>query len=90
MSSFQELEEANNKIRQLTNSYKELMISYKELMHNYKDQSKELDKLNKELLFFHREIRQHKQQWENMFYSPSPEGYAFEEAKVERKRAQSK
>ena len=88
MSTFQELEtakleEANRKIKQLT-------ISYNELMNSYKDQSIELNKLNKELLFFHREIRQHKQQWENMFYSPSPEGYAFEEAKVERKRAQSK
>jgi hypothetical protein len=89
MSSFQELDEANNKIRQLTISYNELKNSYKELIHNYKDQSNELDKVNKELLFFHREIRQHKQQWENMFYSPSPEGYAFEETKVERKRAQS-
>ena len=88
MSTFQELdkkllEEANNKIKQLT-------IGYKELLIKYNDQSNELDKLNKELLFFHREIRQHKQQWENMFYSPSPEGYAFEEAKIERKRAQSK
>ena len=83
MSTFQELEEANNKIKQLT-------IGYKELLIKYNDQSNELDKLNKELLFFHREIRQHKQQWENMFYSPSPEGYAFEEAKIVRKRAQSK
>ena len=88
MSTFQELEtakleEANRKIKQLT-------ISYNELMNCYKEQSVELDKLNKELLFFHREIRQHKQQWENMFYSPSPDGYAYEEAKVERKRAQSK
>lgn len=88
MSTFQELEtakleEANRKIKQLT-------ISYNELMNSYKEQSVELDKLNKELLFFHREIRQHKQQWENMFYSPSPDGYAYEEAKVERKRAQSK
>ena len=88
MSTFQELEtakleEANRKIKQLT-------ISYNELMNSYKEQSVELDKLNKELLFFHREIRQHKQQWENMFYSPSPEGYAYEETNVERKRAQSK
>ena len=83
MSTFQELEEANNRIKQLT-------IGYKELLIKYNNQSNELDKLNKELLFFHREIRQHKQQWENMFYSPSPEGFAYEEAKVERKRAQSK
>jgi hypothetical protein len=88
MSTFQELEtakleEANRKIKQLT-------ISYNELMNSYKEQSVELDKLNKELLFFHREIRQHKQQWEDMFYSPSAQGYAFEEANVERKRAQSK
>ena len=90
MSSFQELEEANKKINELTISNKQLTIGYKELLIKYKDQSKELDKLNKELLFFHREIRQHKQQWENMFYSPSPEGYAYEEAKLERKRSQSK
>jgi predicted nucleic acid-binding Zn-ribbon protein len=88
MSTFQEsetakLEEANRKIKQLT-------ISYNELMNSYKEQSNEINKLNNELIFFHREIRQHKQQWENMFYSPSPEGYAFEEANLERKRSQSK
>jgi hypothetical protein len=35
-------------------------------------------------------MRQHKQQWENMFFSPSAQGYAFEEEKLERKRANSK
>jgi hypothetical protein len=48
-----------------------------------------MNKLNNELQFFHREMRQHKQQWENMFYSPSAQGYAFEEEKLARKRSQS-
>lgn len=89
MSTFQEtdykklLDEANHKIKQLTISYKDLTVSYKE-------QSKEINKLNNELNFFHREMRQHNQQWENMFFSPSEQGYAFEEEKLVRKRAQSK
>ena len=83
MSTFENnLDEANDKIKQLTNKYKELSILYKE-------QSDEKNKLNNELQFFHREMRQHKQQWENMFYSPSAQGYAFEEEKLARKRSQS-
>ena len=85
MSTFQDkqLDEANDTIKRLTNKYNDLSILYKE-------QSKEINKLNNELQFFHREMRQHKQQWENMFFSPSAQGYAFEEEKLERKRAQSK
>jgi hypothetical protein len=83
MSTFENnLDEANNKIKQLTNKYNDLSILYKE-------QSDEKNKLNNELQFFHREMRQHKQQWENMFYSPSAQGYAFEEEKLARKRSQS-
>jgi hypothetical protein len=85
MSTFQDkkLDEANDTIKKLTNKYNDLSILYKE-------QCQEINKLNNELQFFHREMRQHNQQWENMFYSPSPEGYAFEEEKLERKRANSK
>ena len=84
MSTFQDkkLDEANDTIKRLTNKYNDLSILYKE-------QSKEINKLNNELQFFHREMRQHKQQWENMFYSPSAQGYAFEEEKLARKRSQS-
>ena len=90
MSTFENnLDEANHKIKQLTNSYNDLSIRYKELITCYKEQSHEMSKLNNELQFFHREMRQHKQQWENMFFSPSAQGYAFEEEKVVRKRAQS-
>ena len=91
MSTFENnLDEANHKIKQLTNSYNDLSIRYKELITCYKEQSHEMSKLNNELQFFHREMRQHKQQWENMFFSPSAQGYAFEEEKVTRKRANSK
>ena len=91
MSTFENnLDEANDKIKQLTNKYKELSDRYKELITSYKEQSHEMNKLNNELQFFHREMRQHKQQWENMFFSPSAQGYAFEEEKLERKRAQTK
>ena len=92
MSTFEykNLEEANNTIKILTNQYKDLSSRYKDLSNSYKEQSQEMNKLNNELNFFHREMRQHKQQWENMFFSPSPEGYAYEEEKLMRKRANSK
>ncbi len=85
MSTFQDkkLDEANDTIKKLTNKYNDLSILYKE-------QCQEINKLNNELQFFHREMRQHKQQWENMFFSPSAQGYAYEEEKLARKRAQSK
>ena len=61
------------------------------LTAKYKEKSAEVDKLNKELTFFHTEIRHHKQQYENMFYSASPAGYAFEEEKLfQRQRSKSK
>jgi hypothetical protein len=93
MSTFEDkklLEEANDKIKQLTINYKDLYNSYKELADSHKEQSEEINKLTNELNFFHREMRQHKQEWENMFFSPSAQGYAFEEEKLERKRANSK
>ena len=83
MSTFEDkLNEANDTIKRITNKYNDLSIIYKE-------QSQEINKLNNELNFFHREMRQHKQQWENMFFSPSAQGYAFEEEKLARKRSQS-
>jgi hypothetical protein len=63
------------------------------LTAKYKEKSAEVDKLNKELNFFHTEMRQHKQSWEKMFYSASPAGYAYEEEKLNykpRQRSQSK
>jgi hypothetical protein len=72
MSTFKDdkqlLEEAHRTITYLTAKYKE--------------KSAEVDKLNKELTFFHTEIRHHKQAWDNMFYSASPAGYAYEEEQL--------
>ncbi len=75
------LEEANRKIVYLTAKYKE--------------KSAEVEKLNKELNFFHTELRHHNQKWESMFYSASPAGYAYEEEKLNykptpRQRSKSK
>ena len=61
------------------------------LTAKYKEKSAEVDKLNKELTFFHTEIKHHKQHYESMFYTASPAGYAFEEEQLfQRQRSKSK
>ncbi len=78
----QKLNLYEQEIKRLTNNYAELLNKHKETI-------KELSALKTELTFFHREMRTHKYEWEQMFYTPNEMGYMYELEQIE-KRQRSK
>ena len=78
----QKLNLYEQEIKLLTNNYAELLNKHKETI-------KELSALKTELTFFHREMRTHKYEWEQMFYTPNEMGYMYELEQIE-KRQRSK
>ena len=80
--------------RQKLNLYeqeiKRITNKYAQLLEEHTETKKELSALKSELQFFHREMRTHKYDWEQMFYTPNEMGYMFELEKLEeRKRSKS-
>ena len=79
----QKLNLYEQEIKRLTNNYAELLNKHNETI-------KELSALKTELTFFHREMRSHKYEWEQMFYTANEMGYMYELEKLEeRKRSKS-
>jgi hypothetical protein len=78
----QKLNLYEQEIKRLTNNYAELLNKHNETI-------KELSALKTELTFFHREMRTHKYEWEQMFYTPNEMGYMYELEQIE-KRQRSK
>jgi hypothetical protein len=80
--------------RQKINLYeqeiKRITNKYMQLLEEHTETKKELSALKSELTFFHREMRTHKYDWEQMFYTANEKGYMYELEKLEeRKRSKS-
>ena len=79
------LEINRQKINLYEQEIKQLNKKYDHLLEQHVDAINEIKQLKKELEFFHRETRRHKQEWSSMFYTPNEMGYMFELENIEKK-----
>ena len=84
------IENLNRQNKNLDNINKNLDLLNKQHYNLYMETQLKFERLQDELLIFHAEVRGHKINWEDMFYSEPDIGYNFNENKGQTKEGQIK